>query len=61
LQTVRLGEGAFDFAEGEPLVTEYSHKYTVPGLRELAQAAGLSVREVWRDERKLFAVAYLSA
>ncbi|HEU4410751.1 MAG TPA: L-histidine N(alpha)-methyltransferase [Polyangiaceae bacterium] len=56
---VELAGQAFAFDEGEPVVTEYSHKYTVAGFRELAGAAGLALREAWVDDRRYFAVLYL--
>ncbi len=56
---VELAGRSFDFAEGETLVTEYSHKYSVAGFRHLAAAAGLGLREAWVDARRYFAVLYL--
>lgn len=59
-QQVRVGEERIAFAEGEPICTEYSYKYTLTGLRELAAAAGWEVRRVWTDERRYFAVLFLA-
>ena len=56
---VEVGGRGFDFDEGEPIVTEYSHKYSVAGFRRLAASAGLELRETWADDRRQFAVLYL--
>lgn len=60
-QTVRVAGRAFDFAAGEILVTEYSHKYTPDGFRRLAEAGGFSVERAWTDPEKLFSVQLLEA
>jgi L-histidine Nalpha-methyltransferase len=52
---------AFDFAAGEILVTEYSHKYTLDGFRALAEASGFSVARIWTDPEALFSVQLLEA
>lgn len=59
-QAVHIAGHRFDFAAGEVLRTEYSHKYSLEGFAELAAAAGLAVRQVWRDRERLFSVQYLS-
>ncbi len=48
-----------DFADGETIHTENSHKYTLEEFRELAASAGLAVRRTWVDEADLFSVQYL--
>lgn len=58
-QQVHVGEVAFDFEKGEPIRTEVSHKYTVAGIADLGKQAGLTVAEVWNDEREYFSVLYL--
>src|SRR5262245_19265612 len=58
-QTVRIGDATIRFARGESICTEYSYKYTREVFRDLAAAAGLSVRQVWVDEEGLFCVQYL--
>jgi dimethylhistidine N-methyltransferase len=65
-QTTQLpapGGGSFPitFAQGEPIVTEYSYKYTPEGMRELVSAAGWSVDGFWTDARDWFGVWLLSA
>ncbi|MEM8856716.1 MAG: L-histidine N(alpha)-methyltransferase [Chloroflexota bacterium] len=47
------------FREGETLWTESSCKYTVEEFAQLAQEAGLRVKQVWTDEEELFSVQYL--
>jgi len=60
-QQVRIGPDRFCFAEGEPIRTEYSYKYSPKDLRALAVAAGFEVRQVWTDDRRYFSVLYLTA
>ncbi len=47
------------FEAGEHIVTEYSHKYTLDGFRELADAAGWAGRAAWVDAGKRFSVHFL--
>ena len=60
-QRVTMGDDAFDFAEGETLHTENSHKFTVDGLRALARKAGFVPTAVWTDPERLFSVHWLQA
>jgi len=60
-QTVRVGEYAYDFAEGETLHTENSYKFTVDGLHHLAQQAGLVPGPIWLDPEKQFCLLWLDA
>jgi dimethylhistidine N-methyltransferase len=57
-QTVRLGAQTINFSAGEPIHTEYSHKYTVDGFCRMASEAGLTLKQYWTDRRQFFAVAY---
>lgn len=50
-QRVQVAGRAFDFAAGEAIRVEYSHKYTDADLHALAAAAGLRVVERWNDAR----------
>jgi dimethylhistidine N-methyltransferase len=57
--TVPTGEGdveRFEFARGEYITTEYSHKYTPESVRALAARTGWHVERVWMDEDCWFAV-----
>lgn len=58
-QEVKIGDHSFQFAAGELIHTEYSHKYTVDGFAELAAQAGLTLHEHWTDPDGLFAVLHL--
>jgi dimethylhistidine N-methyltransferase len=60
-QSVSLFGNTIQFAEGEPIVTEYSHKYTLEGFRSLAADAGFVPRNVWADSDGLFSVHWLEA
>lgn len=59
-QEVRIGTECFQFNEGESIVTEYSHKYTIAEFEELARSAGLTMRRYWTDDREYFAVVHLT-
>ena len=53
-QRVTIGDQAFDFAEGEAMQVEYSHKYDDASFAALAAEAGLRVAEAWNDPRDWF-------
>lgn len=59
-QTVELADTAFEFADGETILTEYSHKYTLAGFEAMANAAGFVVEKVWTDADQLFSVQFLT-
>ncbi|MEX0716580.1 MAG: L-histidine N(alpha)-methyltransferase [Planctomycetaceae bacterium] len=59
-QTVRVAGEEFEFAGGETIHTENSHKYTLAGFAELAARAGFAVDRVWMDPRERFSVQYLT-
>ena len=58
-QTVHVGDRAFEFAAGEVIVTEFSHKYTREAFAELAGTAGLRSVSEWADPEGLFCVQLL--
>ncbi|MDM0009828.1 L-histidine N(alpha)-methyltransferase [Variovorax sp. J22G73] len=60
-QSVSLNGESFGFEEGETIHTEYSHKFTVEGLRALAVRAGFRPGAVWMDPERLFSVHWLAA
>lgn len=60
-QRVTLCGEHFEIAEGESLHTENSYKFTVEGLRALAQRAGFRPGPVWTDRERLFSVHWLHA
>ena len=60
-QSVRAAGRRFDFAHGEPVHTEDSHKYTVDSFREMAARAGFNPRAIWCGEEKLFSLHWLES
>ncbi|TWT75495.1 Histidine-specific methyltransferase EgtD [Posidoniimonas polymericola] len=48
------------FGRGEPIRTEYSHKYTIPQFAAMADQAGFELRRQWNDRRRYFAVLLMS-
>ncbi|MCM2370470.1 L-histidine N(alpha)-methyltransferase [Aporhodopirellula aestuarii] len=60
-QTTHVAGHKFHFIKGERIHTEYSHKYTIEGFRDMAAATDFTAREVWTDEREWFAVMYLES
>ncbi len=58
-QVVHIGGTKIDIADGEGILTEYSHKYTLEGFAEMAKRAGFHVAKVWTDPDRLFSVQYL--
>ena len=59
-QTFEVGDTEFDIADGETILTEYSHKYTLEGFAAMAEAAGFAVAKVWTDAERLFSVQFLT-
>ncbi|WP_017759118.1 L-histidine N(alpha)-methyltransferase [Pseudacidovorax intermedius] len=60
-QVVTLEGQRHAFEEGETLHTEYSHKFTIDGLRAMAARAGFGIGPVWTDPQRLFSVHWLPA
>jgi dimethylhistidine N-methyltransferase len=60
-QSVTLGGECFEFAQGEPVHTEDSQKYTIESFREMACRAGFNPRAVWTDEERLFSMHWLES
>jgi dimethylhistidine N-methyltransferase len=59
-QCVAIGSRRFEFAAGETIITEYSHKYTIDGFAEMAAHAGLTLRRTWTDAAERFAVLHFA-
>jgi dimethylhistidine N-methyltransferase len=60
-QSVDLAGRRFDFAAGEAVHTEDSHKYTIESFREMAARAGFRPRAVWTDPERLFSLHWLES
>jgi len=60
-QQVDVAGERFSLNEGEFIVTEHSHKYSVHRFETMSRAAGFSLKSVWTDSQNLFSVQYLEA
>jgi dimethylhistidine N-methyltransferase len=58
-QTVRIDDHIFEFAEGESIHSEDSHKYTIEEFHALAAEAGWRAYRHWIDADDLFSIHYL--
>ena len=58
-QTVTVQGKRFEFAAGEAMQVEYSHKYTDEGFAALAARAGLRVVQGWNDPEDWFGLRLL--
>ena len=58
-QKAVIGGRKVDFAEGESVHTENSHKYTPESFAGIASDAGLRVESIWTDADRLFSVQLL--
>jgi len=58
-QSVKICGRRFDFAAGEAIHTEDSHKHTLDGFADLAMRAGWRLAREWRDADGLFLLAWL--
>jgi dimethylhistidine N-methyltransferase len=58
-QSVHLNGIAYAFEAGETLHTEYSHKFTIEGVKQAAQSEGLQTTAVWTDPQHLFGLIWL--
>ena len=58
-QEATVGGETIAFAEGEPIVTEHCHKYTLEQMEALAGEVGLRIATHWSDPKDWFSVAYL--
>lgn len=57
-QVVRLCGERIEFAEGEAILTELSHKYELAGFERLLRDASFEPGECWTDSRGWFAVLH---
>ena len=58
-QQVRIAGRSFDFARGESIHTENSHKYTPEAFAALAESAGWTVERSWKSPAPEFALVLL--
>ncbi|NQV73803.1 L-histidine N(alpha)-methyltransferase [bacterium] len=56
-----IGDTAYHIPRGESILTEYSHKYTLPAFEKMAERAGFRVDQVWTDRDNLFSLQFLTA
>ena len=59
-QRVNIDDESFDIAEGERIVTEYSHKYEIEKFEELAEGS-FRLDNYWTDDKRYFAVLLMRA
>ena len=55
-QDVAIGDQRYSFQKDEPIITEYSYKYTVEGFSRMAAESGLKLEKAWFDARRFFSV-----
>jgi len=60
-QSALIDGEMIEFAAGEAVHTEDSHKYTIDGFREMAARAGFRPRAVWTDDARLFSIHWLES
>ncbi len=58
-QSVEVGGESFEFAAGESIYTEDSHKYDIAGFQALAAEAGWRAVQQWTDPDELFSIHLL--
>lgn len=59
-QRVSLGGQTIRFMEGEPIITEYSYKFSLADFAALASKAGFQHVKAWLDPDQLFSVQLFS-
>lgn len=60
-QSVELDGEQFYFHEGDSILTEYSHKFTIESFARLAERAGFVNQRAWTDKRKRFSVQFFES
>ncbi|MFW2404043.1 MAG: L-histidine N(alpha)-methyltransferase [Gammaproteobacteria bacterium] len=60
-QSVQVAGETFEFDEGEYIVTEHSHKYSLERFASMAAEAEFEQEKYWTDPADLFSVQYLVA
>jgi L-histidine Nalpha-methyltransferase len=59
-QRVSVAGVPVDFASGEYIITEYSHKYAPSEFHALAARAGFIPQRTWIDDEGLFSLQYMT-
>ncbi len=59
-QQVSIADCCFEFAAGETIHTENSHKYTIEDFQDMARRAGFEPVKVWTDAEELFSLQFFS-
>jgi len=59
-QTIKIGDDVFDVASGELINTEFSYKYSLSDVQDLAAASGVALTHAWLDEMNWFGVFFFS-
>jgi dimethylhistidine N-methyltransferase len=59
-QVVHIGGQTIPFAASEPIVTEFSYKYSLAAFHHLACSSGWHPVQTWMDSRQWFSVHFLS-
>ena len=57
-QAVTIDDNVFSYTEGQSILTEYSHKYSIESFQLLAKKAGFNSVKTWVDKDQLFSVHY---
>lgn len=58
-QRVVISGHEFHFGRGEPILTEYSHKFRLDRFHQLCSEAGWQARRSWSDRNRWFNISYL--
>lgn len=59
-QEIRIDDQVIEVEAGELINTEYSYKYSLDDVQELAGAADMAMTHAWLDQRNWFGVFFLS-
>ncbi len=60
-QVAHVGPVSVAFDEGEAILTEYSHKFSLERMRAIAEKSGFAVQRVWTDPAGLFSVQFFQS
>lgn len=52
---------SINLGKDEKILTEYSYKYTVPQIEEMAQKVGFTIKKIWFDKNRFFSLVLFSA